>query len=180
VELKDDIMKFHSIEELQSHLGNHLKILQKKSEEYSKVIGEKIRFENTTNDVSEIAELKEKLEGSTDPKKKKTIKKKDQGNNWHDLGPISFYDGIGVKGEMEVYFKALEKVKSNIEKIEKIKESIDNLVSKGVKRELGCIALLNQNMSLQVCFVKTGKPKVKFSYKSIFTIPSEIVHEIKV
>jgi len=74
----------------------------------------------------------------------------------------------------------LEKAKSNIEKIEKIKESIDNLISKGVKRELGCIALLNHDMSLQVCFVKTGKPKTKFSYKSVFTIPSEIIHEIKI
>ena len=173
-------MQFHSMEELQSHLGNQLKMLKKKSEEYSEAIGEKIRFENTTNDSAEIAELKEKLEGSTDPKKKKTVKKKDQGANWHDLGPISFYDGIGTKGELEIYFKALEKAKSNIEKIEKIKESIDNLISKGVKRELGCIALLNHDMSLQVCFVKTGKPKTKFSYKSIFTIPSEIIHEIKI
>ena len=173
-------MQFHSMEELQSHLGNQLKILKKKSEEYSEAIGEKIRFENTTNDSAEIAELKEKLEGSTDPKKKKIVKKKDQGANWHDLGPISFYDGIGTKGELEIYFKALEKAKSNIEKIEKIKESIDNLISKGVKRELGCIALLNHDMSLQVCFVKTGKPKTKFSYKSVFTIPSEIIHEIKI
>ena len=173
-------MQFHSMEDLQSHLGNQLKILKKKSEEYSEAIGEKIRFENTTNDSAEIAELKEKLEGSTDPKKKKIVKKKDQGANWHDLGPISFYDGIGTKGELEIYFKALEKAKSNIEKIEKIKESIDNLISKGVKRELGCIALLNHDMSLQVCFVKTGKPKTKFSYKSVFTIPSEIIHEIKI
>jgi predicted ATPase len=168
------------MEELQTHLVNHLKILKKKSEEYSEAIGEKIRFENTTNDSTEIAELKEKLEGSTDPKKKKEVKKKNNESNWHDLGSISFYDGIGTKGELEIYFKALEKIKSDIEKIEKTKESIGNLISKGVKRELGCIALLNHDMSLQVCFVKTGKPKTKFSYKSIFTIPSEIIHEIKV
>lgn len=173
-------MQFHSMIELQSHLANHLKILKKKSEEYSEAIGEKIRFENTTNDSTEIAELKEKLEGLADLKKKKDVKKKNNESNWHDLGPISFYDGIGTKGELEIYFKALEKIKSDIEKIEKIKESIGNLISKGVKRELGCIALLNHDMSLQVCFVKTGNPKTKFSYKSTFTIPSEIIHEIKV
>ena len=173
-------MRFHSIEELQLHLVNHLKILKKKSEEYSEAIGEKIRFENSTNDSTEIAELKEKLEGSTDLKKKKAVKKKGNESNWHDLGSISFYDGIGTKGELEIYFKVLEKVKSDIEKIEKVKEAIGNLISKGVKREIGCIVLLNHDMSLQVCFVKTGKPKTKFSYKSIFTIPSEIIHEIKV
>jgi predicted ATPase len=173
-------MRFHSIEELQLHLGDYLKTLKKKSEEYSEIIGEKIRFENTANDSTEIAELKEKLEGSSDLKKKKHVKKKDQGSNWHDLGPISFYDGIGVKGELEIHFKALEKIKTKIEKIAKIKESIDNLISKGVKRELGCIALLNHDLTLQVCFVKIGQPKTRFSYKSIFTIPSEIIHEIKI
>ncbi len=178
--MKDDIVHFHSIEDLQAHLGNSLKSLKEKSEEYSEIIGEKIRFENTTNDSTEIAELKEKLGGTVDPKKKKVIKKKDQLTNWHDLGPISFYDGIGTKGELEIYFKALEKTKTEIEKIEKIKDAIDNLIAKGIKRELGCIALLNQDLTLQVCFVKTGQPKIKFAYKSIFTIPSEIIHEIKV
>jgi predicted ATPase len=173
-------MQFHSMEELQSYLGDYLRTLKKKSEEYSEVIGEKIRFENTVNDSTEIAELKEKLEGSTDIKKKKQVKKKDQGSNWHDLGPISFYDGIGAKGELEIYFKGVEKIKTKIEKIEKIKESVDSLISKGVKRELGCIALLNHDLTLQVCFVKTGKPKTRFSYKSIFTIPSEIIHEMKI
>lgn len=172
-------MHFHSIEDLQAHLGNNLKLLKEKSEEYSEIIGEKIRFENTTNDSTEIAELKEKL-GAVDPKKKKVVKKRDQTTNWHDLGPISFYDGIGTKGELEIYFKALEKTKTEIEKIEKIKDSIDNLISKGIKRELGCIALLNQDLTLQVCFIKTGQPKIKFAYKSIFTIPSEIIHEIKI
>lgn len=172
-------MQFHSIGELQSHLGEYLMTLKKKSEEYSEIIGEKIRFENSVNDSTEIAELKEKLEGSSDFKKKKQMKKKDQ-SNWHDLGPISFYDGIGAKGELEIYFKALEKTKTRIEKIEKIKESIDNLISKGVKKDLGCIVTLNQDLTLQVCFVKTGQPKTRFSYKSIFTIPSEIIHEIKI
>lgn len=172
-------MHFHSIEDLRAYLGNNLKSLKEKSEEYSEIIGEKIRFENTTNDSTEIAELKEKL-GAVDPKKKKVVKKRDQTTNWHDLGPISFYDGIGTKGELEIYFKALEKTKTEIEKIEKIKDAIDNLIAKGIKRELGCIALLNQDLTLQVCFVKTGQPKTKFAYKSIFTIPSEIIHEIKI
>lgn len=178
--MREEISHFHSIEALQLHLGNRLKELKEKSEEYSEIIGEKIRFENTTNDSTEISELKEKLEGASDSKKKKTVKRRDQTTNWHDLGPISFYDGIGTKGELEIYFKALEKAKTEIEKIEKIKNSIDNLISKGIKRELGCIALLNHDLTLQVCFVKTGQPKSKFTYKSSFTIPSEIIHEIKI
>lgn len=178
--MKEEITHFHSIEEVQSHLENRLILLKKKSDEYSETIGEKIRFENSTIDHIELAELKEKLEGPLDPKKKKISRKKDHGTNWHNLGPISFYDGIGVKAELEIYFKALEKAKIEIEKLAKIKDTIDDLISKGVKRELGCIALLNHDLTLQICFVKIKEAKTKFSYKSNFTIPSEIIHEIKI
>ncbi len=178
--MKEEIMQFHTIGELQSSITNHLQILKKKSEEYSELIGEKLRSQNTTNDSTEMAELKEKLEGPADPKKKKPVKKKDQKTNWYDMGPIWVYDGVGTKGELEMYFKALEDMKSRIEKLEKIKGAVDDLISKGVKRELGCTALLNHDLVLQISFIKAGQPKAKFSYKSIFNLPGEIIHEIRI
>jgi len=177
---EDDVMYFHTISELQSSVENDLKTLKKKSVEYSEAIGEKLRSGNTTSDSAEMAELKEKLEGPIDPKKKKPVKKKDQKTNWYDLGHISVYDGIGTKGELEIYFKALEELKSKIERLEKIKEAIDDLISKGVKRELGCMAVLNHDLTLQISFVASRPPKTKFSYKSIFNVPGEIIHEIKI
>jgi len=42
----------------------------------------------------------------TDFKKKKPIKK--QKNTLHKFGNISVFDGIRVKGELELYFKAME------------------------------------------------------------------------
>ncbi len=178
--MKEEIMQFQTIGDLQLTLTNHLQILKKKSEEYSEIIGEKLRSQNTTNDSTEMEELKEKLEGPADPKKKKPVKKKDQKTNWYDMGPIWVYDGVGTKGELEMYFKALEDIKSRIEKLEKIKGAIDDLISKGVKRELGCTALLNHDLVLQISFIKAGQPKAKFSYKSIFNLPGEIIHEIRI
>lgn len=177
---EDDVMYFHTISELQSSVENDLKTLKKKSGEYSEAIGEKLRSGNTASDSAEMAELKEKFEGPVDPKKKKPIKKKDQKANWYDLGHISVYDGIGQKGELEIYFKALEELKSKVERLEKIKEAIDNLISKGVKRELGCMALLNHDLTLQVSFITARPPKAKFTYKSIFNVPGELIHEIKI
>ncbi len=178
--MKEDIMQFHTIGELQSSLANHLQILKKKSEEYSELIGEKLRSQNATNDSAEMAELKEKLEGPADPKKKKPVKKKDQKTNWYDLGAISIYDGIGTKGDLEIYFKGLEELKTRIEKLEKIKEAVDDLVSKGIKSDLGCTVFFNRDLVLQISFMKAGQPKAKFSYKSIFNLPGEIVHEIRI
>jgi hypothetical protein len=177
---EDDVMYFHTISELQSSVENDLQMLKKKSVEYSEAIGEKLRSGNTASDTVEMAKLKEKLEGPADPKKKKPVKKKDQKANWYDLGNISVYDGIGPKGELEIYFKALEELKSKIERLEKIKTAIDDLISKGVKRELGCMALLNHDLTLQISFIAARPPKAKFSYKSIFNVPGELVHEIKI
>ena len=177
---EDDVMYFRTISELQSSVENDLQVLKKKSVEYSESIGEKLRSTNTANDPTEMADLKEKLEGPIDPKKKKPVKKKDQKTNWYDLGHISVYDGIGIKGELEIYFKALEELKSKIERLEKIKQAIDDMISRGVKRELGCMALLNHDLTLQISFIAAKESKVKFSYKSIFNLPVEVIHEIKI
>lgn len=171
--MEQTIMHFHTIEDLQTSLTKYLQELKAKSEEYSNVIGEKLRSENTTNDATEMAELKEKFEGFSDPKKKKPVKKKDQKTNWYEVGPISIYDGIGLKGELEIYFKTIDELKGKIEKIEKVKESVDGLISKGIKKGIGCVAILNHDLSLQISFIKAGEQKAKFSYKSIFTIPRE-------
>lgn len=178
--MKDEIMCFHTIGELQSAITNYLQSLKKKAEEYSQSTGDKLRSESTSSNNTEMSELKEKLEGSTDPKKKKTVKKKDQKSNWFDFGAISIYDGIGTKGELEIYFRALEEIKSKIEKLEKIKTALDDLISKGVKRDLGCTAFLDQEMVLQISFIKASQPKAKFSFKSTFSLPGEIIHEIKI
>src|SRR5438309_478521 len=67
------ILRFRAIEELQISLQQYLDELKKQSEEYSKLIGEKIRGDQYVNP-EELADLKTKLEGQSDPKKKKQVK----------------------------------------------------------------------------------------------------------
>ena len=179
---QEKIMHFHTIEELQSFLASDLEELKKESDEYSKTIGEKLR-ERTDDNSADLAELKEKLEGPVDPKTKKPtkhVKKKDQKANWHSLDTISIYNGIGVKGELELYFKSLDAVKLRIEKMQKAKEAIDGLVLRGLKKELGCVALMNNDLLFEIAFVKTGETKAKFSFKAIFNVPIERLNEIQI
>ena len=172
------IVYFKTIEEFQSSLGKELDDLKKKTDEYSIVIGEKLRAVETTNP-ADVAELKEKLEGPVDPKKKQ-VKKKDKNSNWHSFGDILVYDGMGLKGELDLYFKALENMKSKTEKIQKAKNSIDELISKGLKKDLGCVILMSSDLTFEMVFIKTAEPKAKFSYKSIFDVGVEQIHEIKI
>ena len=172
------IIHFRTVDELKLSLDKELEDLKKKSDEYSRIIGEKLRVEETANP-ADLAELKEKLEGPADPKKKKPVKKKDKNSNWHSLGDVSVYDGIGVKGELEHYFKSLEIIKSKIEKLQKAKNSIDDLISKGLKKDFGCAILISEP-AFEIVFIKTGVPKAKFSFKSIFDVGVEKNYEIKI
>ena len=170
-----DVMHFRTIEELQSSIDKQLEELKKKADEYSKTIGDKIRA-NEGNQSEDLAELKEKLQGPTDPKKKQPSKKKDQKKSWYDMGAISVYDGIGVKGELELYFQALDEIKSNIENLQKTKEAINSLVSRGLRKDLGYAALMRHNMPFEITLLKSDGAKSKFSFKAIFSVETEPVN----
>ena len=166
-------MQFRTLEEMQKMIECQLGDLQKATEEYSKIIGEKLREGKTNNDAS-LAELKEKLDTTTDSKKKKPVKKNKR-TNWHSFGGISVFDGIGIKGELELYFKAMEDMKLRTENLQKIKESVDGLISKGIKNDLRCIAFLPSHQSpLDLVFVQYDAQKnAKFSFKSILNVGIE-------
>ncbi len=174
------LQNFRTVYELQQYLENEINTLKQKSDELSKLVGEKLRS-TESNDNAELQELKQKLEGGpTDPKKKKSVKKKDQKSNWYNFDSISIYDGTGPKGELELYFKGIEDTKLALEKITKIKQGVDEIVSKGLKKELGCVLLLNNELPAEIAFTKSGSQRKKFAFKAIFNVPKEELYETEV
>lgn len=87
---------------------------------------------------------------------------------------------MGPKGELELYFKGMEETKVVLDKITKIKQNIDDLVSKGLKKELGCVLLLNNELPAEVAFIKSGGQRKKFAYKAIFNVPREEMYEVHI
>ena len=123
---------------------------------------------------SDLQDLRQKLDGGpADPKKKKPVKKRDQRSNWHDIGPISVYDGVGIKGELELYFKAMEKMKAELDRMTKVKQALDELVSKGLKRDMGCVLFLNGESPVEISFTSTIAPRKKISIRSVLSTPRE-------
>jgi hypothetical protein len=178
--ISERLLNFRTVPELQEYLDNEINMLKQKSDEFSKVIGEKLRS-TESNDNAELQELRQKLEGTTtEPKKKKSVKKKDQKNNWYNFDSISIFDGIGPKGELELYFKGMEETKLALDKITKIKQGIDDIVNKGLKKELGCVLLLNNELPAEVAFTNGGPQRKKFAYKSIFSTPKDELYEVQI
>ncbi|MDE1726747.1 MAG: hypothetical protein KGH89_05725 [Thaumarchaeota archaeon] len=175
---QEKIKSFRTITELQQMLDSNIGQLKNRSGELSGLIGEKLRATDSTNS-AELQDMRQKIEGVTnDPKKKKSVKKKDQKNNWYNLDSISIFDGIGLKGELELYFKAAEQVKSELDRATKIKQAVDDLVARGLKKDLGCVFLTTHELPAEIAFTQTAQSRAKFSFKSIFDVPIDEINII--
>lgn len=165
------VFRSSTITELQSTLKKEIEKLQKEIEEYSKTIGEKLR-DAQTEDPKEMEEFKAILAGPQDPKKKQPVKKKES-KQWKEMQALTIFDGIGLKGELEIYFKSLEALNAKLEKLKKVSESLDSLVTQGFRKDIGVVALLGSDLSFRLSFLKGVAPKTKFTYKTIFDVEAE-------
>jgi len=163
------VIKFRTITELQTEIKKESEELQKKIDEYSKQIGEKLRSIET-EDPKETEEFRAMLDNK-DPKKK-TVKKKES-KQWMEFQALSIYDGIGFKGELEMYFKTLEDLKAKLEKIKKIDLSIDALITQGFRKDLGVLVVIGGDLSFRMVALKNLARKTKFTYKTIFDVEAE-------
>ena len=82
--------------------------------------------------------------------------KKQISSNWINYNSLNLYNGMGIKGELELYFKEIETLKMKLEKLQTTKETLDGLVSKGLKNNLNCIVYENESQ-FEIVLLKTSK-----------------------
>ena len=151
---------------MRESLATQIEEVEKKIDEYSKLIGEKIRIGQESHEQdSEFSELKEKIQGEDDKKKKKSTKKQ-KNSQWFELEGVKIYNEMGLKGELELYFKANEFLKEHLENLRKIKKTVDSIIDKGLKDDMACITFQGLNMSYQIAFQKSAIQRKKFSFNS--------------
>ncbi len=180
------IRRHNNIRSLKSSLEKEIEETEQSINEYSDVLGEKIRTNEFVEDDPEFIELKSKLENTADKKSetkddaknKKTEKKhgdkskkqsKKDNQHWYDLDQIMVYNGIGLKGELELYFKAVDELKSKLESLQKTLSALNNIIEKGLKEDMACITFHGANGPLQISFLKTSDIRKNFSFKSIYS-----------
>ncbi len=176
------IKEYNTTVELQEDIDAKIKDVDLRIAEYSKKIGERLREDKELEqDDPNVQQIKDAMEGPTDAKDPKHKKKKKTpkrtNSKWYDINGIYIYNGASSTGELEVYFKALEKLKKEHENLIMTKKSLDSLVEKGLKEHLGCVVLHNNGSPPEIVLRKTKIITKKFEYKSIFTVecpPEEI------
>ena len=185
------IRRYNTISSLKSSLEKEIEDTEQSINEYSNVLGEKIRVnEELSKDDPEFLELKSKLENNPTDKKmdvkiddtknsnkknteKKNIEKpkkqsKKNSEHWYNLDQIMVYNGMGLKGELELYFKAVDELKSKLETLQRTLSALNNIIEKGLKEDMACIAFQGSNGPLQISFLKTSDIRKNFSFKSIY------------
>ena len=183
--MNQQIIHFNSIVELQDSITEQIKELENKIEIHSKLIGDKIR-EGEKNNSEELADLKGKLnpeknkEKKSDEKKSKAKKtspkkklKKGESENWISYENLNLYNGVGTRGELELYFKSLEEMKEELERLKKTKESLEKLSTSGIKKDLAGIGFSQPDGPFEMAFIKSDFKREKFSFKSILTVGCE-------
>ena len=189
--MKNLIERFNSVNSLKISLEKEIEDTELVIQEYSNMLGEKIRTnEESSADDPEFLALKAKLDGDSVDKKSKDKKSKDKksdtkkssdkkkkskkgvSDKWYDLNEVLIYNGIGLKGELELYFKAIDELKSKLEQLHRTLESLNNVIEKGLKGDMGCITFKGTEGILQIAFLKSTVVRENFSLKSIYTGPA--------
>ena len=129
---------------------------------------DKSRDDKSKDDKSKDDKSKDKKQKTkSHDKKKKT--KKGLSDKWFDLNEILIYNGMGLKGELELYFKAIDVLKLKLENLQRILSTLNNVIEKGLKEEMGCIVFRGTEGILEIAFIKSTKNREVFSFKSIYT-----------
>jgi len=183
--MSQKIIHFNSIPELEETISIQIKELDEKIEFQSKLIGDKIREGEQLNS-EELTDLKSKLnpeknkDKKSDDKRTKAKKpdtkkksKKGQSENWISYENLNLYNGVGTRGELELYFKALEETKEESEKLKKTKTSLEKLLNSGIKKELAGIAYSQEDGQFELAFIKSANIHEKFSFKTLLTVGCE-------
>jgi len=166
-------VSYSSTSEFKDALVFEMKNIEKRIDEYSKIIGEKLRTnQEIAEDDPDIQHIKEQIDGKQDPKKKKKKTSKKKNSKWFDLSGLYVYNGPSANGELELYFKAIESLKQELDVLRKTKESLDSLIEKGLKDDLGCIVFQNSSLP-EVVLTKKQLKSNKFSYESILCVNCE-------
>ena len=189
--MKSLIERFNSIASLKTNLEKEIEETEFQIKEYSNLLGEKIRSnEESSADDPDFLAFKAKFDGGSNDKKsddkksddkksdtnkakakqdKKKKGKKGASDKWYNLNEILVYNGIGLKGELELYFKAVDELKSKLENLQRTLATLANVMEKGLKEDMGCVAFRGDEGILEISFLKSSGMRENYSLKSIYS-----------
>ena len=185
------------IQEYSNLLGEKIRANTEASADDPDFLELKAKLEGGSDDKSKDKKSKDKKSKDKKSKDKKSKDKKSEdrksdkkkkskrgvSDKWYNLNEILVYNGIGLKGELELYFKAIQELKAKLENIRRTLSSLNNVIEKGLKADMGCVAFRGTEGTLEIAFLKSTGMRENYSLKSIYSgdaIPVENMIKIGV
>ena len=155
-------------------------INEKPTENKSKETSDEESDETSDEELDEPPDVKSKAKSAEKKNREKQKKsKRKTSDKWYNLDDmILVYNGIGLKGELELYFKAIDELKSKLENFKRTLSTLNNVIEKGLKEDMGCIMFRGSEGILELAFLKSAGSRKKFSYNTIFSGDAEPVENI--
>ncbi len=131
---------------------------------------DKTSKDKTSKDkTSKDKKSKDKKQENKKSQDKKKKPKKGHSDKWFNLNEILVYNGMGLKGELELYFKTIDQLKSKLENLQRTLLTLNNVIEKGLKADMGCVTFRGTEGILEIAFLKSTGIRENFSFKSIYT-----------
>jgi len=134
-----EIKDFYSLKELNSFIDKEISWYEFVLKEYNQHLGSLLREQGEGQNEEELLKkLREKGFTSQEKKRKKKGKGKKteeaESRNWFTFRSIMF--SASKESRAEIYFEAVEKIKSNLERLKEVKALIEELMKAGLGSDL--------------------------------------------
>lgn len=171
-----EIRNFYSLKELSESLEEEISFCKTAGEEYGERLGAILRDNEATNGeedwFKELSGLqKAPKESKRKGKSKGKGKKKGAKSGWIQFKDIML--STENNGEAQILFAAIEDLKGNVNKLEKIREDIEDLKRLGLGENIIYIAYLHEGIPEKIVLHKKNGDEVekKFEFRATISIP---------
>lgn len=169
-----EIRSFYSLRELRESVEEAIKRYKSLVADYSEWLGTLLRtmnFKENSEWAKKVAEMQKVLKVKAKVKKpeKKKREKSSQLIEW-----ISFKDIMlcaDERGETEILFEVIEALNEKLNKLEKVKESIEQLEKYGLGRNIVYLTYIHEGVPEKIVFrPRKGAELERFTFETTFSV----------
>jgi hypothetical protein len=174
--LLTEIRTFYSLKEIQERIESEITQDKMLLDDYSQWLGTLLRNPESAKDqewIKKTAELQKVLKAGPRKSGKKEGKNRDFSTEWVEFKDIML--NADALGEAEVLFEAIEDLKTKVEKLEKVKNSMADLERYGLGKDLLYVAFVRDGIPERIVFKpkKTETDGQKFEFSADFLVTSQ-------
>lgn len=177
VQLSSQILTFETLQEFIQFIDNTIENQKFELSRYEEELGKMLRQTTQNGAEEEFAkQLQDKLSHKDKPpnskekkngKKVKTEEKPKKNVNWRNYKDIQIFTGNVNQGKTEVYFEAVNELKTTIEKLQRIKEVLMEFTNIGLGNVLYFVYTKN-GIPIRLVLLPHTTQEDKFEFKADF------------